>query len=155
MTSTPGAALATRMRLIVTADLLVLAIRNAVTLSGGPTIAAYEPVCALTLSGGPGSVARNVSASTTAAIGIRNAASDLHDTHARTLHTHARDVRRSRKILTLTPRGYAHSPELGSPRMRTVPRTGPATLDPALPSARKAGSRGHLRVAATGAGADA
>ena len=39
MTSTSGCPLLTRMRLIVITDLLVFAIRNAVTLSGLPTVA--------------------------------------------------------------------------------------------------------------------
>ena len=135
----------TRTRLIVTVEPLVLAIRNAVTLSGVPTSphttrsAHARAVAAATRA------ARNVSASTTAAIGITNAAASCSEPHprlrrrARAAHPpQRRDSRRSRHEVTRT------QPMWEAPGRAPGSRTSSAALGPA----ERRSARSRRRVAA-------
>ena len=77
----------------------VLAIRNAVTLRGRSTTAAYDPLCACTSSGAPLVGLRERQHEHDGGDRQQERRGDLHDPHARAGDAHAWDVRRGGKIL--------------------------------------------------------
>ena len=108
-----------------------------------PTMAAYDPLCALHASGGPWSVPGTSAPATTAAIGITKAASDLQDPHAEPCNAHARDVRGSRKILSAHATRLRALARCGKPPNAQMDRgPGRGGRDPS------AGARAPLRAAA-------